>query len=223
MYVVFIHFLKFGADIPHFAVQLLLGTVLWNFFAEATVTGMSAVVGKGDLMRKLYFPRYVVVVATSFSALINLSINLLVVLLFIVLNGVELSPRLLVIIPIIIELYIFALSLALLLGALCVKLRDINYIWELVLQVGFYATPIFYPISKVAESSIIAAKILLLNPLAQLIQDARWALISPSVSTTWNYVDKWYFQVVPLLIVIAIFGLSITYFRRQSPNFAEDI
>lgn len=223
MYVVFIHFLKFGADIPHFAVALLLGVVLWNFFAETTVTGMSAVVGKGDLMRKLYFPRYVVVVAASFSALINLTINLAVVLLFIVLNGVVLTPWALLIFPIILELYILALSVAFFLGALCVKLRDVGYIWELVLQAGFYATPIFYPMSLVIENSLVASNIMLLNPMAQIIQDARWSVISQSTITVWNHLDLFYVQIIPILIVSGLFVSSVIYFKRQSPTFAEDI
>ena len=223
MYVVFIHFLKFGADIPHFAVALLLGVVLWNFFAETTVAGMSAVVGKGDLMRKLYFPRYVVVVAASFSALINLTINLAVVLLFIVLNGVVLTPWALLIFPIILELYILALSVAFFLGALCVKLRDVGYIWELVLQAGFYATPIFYPMSLVIENSLVASNIMLLNPMAQIIQDARWSVISQSTITVWNHLDLFYVQIIPILIVSGLFVSSVIYFKRQSPTFAEDI
>ena len=223
MYVVFVHFLKFGADVPHFAVYLLLGTVLWNFFAETTTTGMSAIVGKGDLMRKLFFPRYIVVVAASMSALINLAINLVVVTIFIVLNGVELSPRALLIIPVIVELYVLALSMAFFLGALCVKLRDVSYIWELALQAGFYATPIFYPLSMVIKASPLAAKLILLNPMAQIIQDARWAVISPSTQTVWSHIDRWYVQAIPLVIVISLLVLSVIYFKRQSPGFAENI
>ena len=136
MYVVFVHFLRFGADVPHFTVYLLLGIVLWNYFAEVTTNGMGAIVGKGDLMRKLAFPRYVVVVAGSISALINLGINLLVVGLFIMLNGVGFSRDAVFIVPIVFELSLFAVAIAFLLGALYVKLRDINYIWELLLQVG---------------------------------------------------------------------------------------
>ncbi|MBP6037971.1 MAG: ABC transporter permease [Candidatus Saccharimonas sp.] len=223
MYVVFVHFLRFGADVPHFAVYLLLGTVLWNFFAETTTTGMSAIVSKGDLMRKLFFPRYVVVVAASMSALINLAINLFVIVIFIIINGVELSPRALLIIPVIVELYVLALSAAFFLGALCVKLRDVGYIWELVLQAGFYATPIFYPLSMVIKASPLAAKLMLLNPMAQIIQDARWAVISPSTLTIWNHVDRWYLQAIPLVLVVCLLVLSVVYFKRQSPGFAENI
>lgn len=222
MYVVFVQFLKFGKDIPHFAVILLLGMVLWNFFAETTTTGMAAIVGKGDLMRKLYFPRYVVVVAASFSALINLAINLVVVAIFIAINGVSLTPSAVLIIPVIIELYLFSLALAFLLGALCVKLRDVGYIWELVLQVGYFATPIFYPIQMVIASSVLASKIMLLNPMAQIIQDAR-AAIFPGTITVWNHMHNWYFQIIPLLLVAVLLVVSAVYFKHASPRFAEDI
>lgn len=223
MYVVFVRFLKFGQDEPHFAVSLLLGMVLWNFFSEVTTTGMSAIIGKGDLMRKLSFPRYVVVLSGGISALINLLINMVVVGIFIVLNGVEMSPRALLVIPVVIELFIFALGVAFLLAAITVKLRDIGYIWELILQAGFYATPIFYPLAMVAKESVLASKLMLLNPMAQIIQDARWAVISPTTPTVWNGINMWYIRLVPFVLILLITVASVAYFRRRSPTFAEEI
>lgn len=223
MYVVFVQFLKFGADIPHFAVALLLGTVLWNFFSEVTLNGMSAIVGKGDLMRKLSFPRYVVVLSSAISALINLSINLVVVGVFIILNGVEITPHALLIIPIIVELFVLGLSIAFLLAAITVKLRDIGYIWELVLQAGFYATPIFYPLSLVEKVSPIGAKLMMLNPMAQIIQDARYALISVSTPTVWSQISNVFVMLIPVAIVVILFFLSSMYFKKQSPYFAENV
>lgn len=223
MYVVFVHFLRFGADVPHFTVYLLLGIVLWNYFAEVTTNGMGAIVGKGDLMRKLAFPRYVVVVAGSISALINLGINLLVVGLFIMLNGVGFSRDAVFIVPIVFELSLFAVAIAFLLGALYVKLRDINYIWELLLQVGFYATPIFYPMSLVQAKSEIVAKLMLLNPVAQIIQDARWALITRETTTVWNSFEAAQIKLIPAIIVFIFLALSVYYFKKRSPYFAEEI
>lgn len=223
MYVVFIHFLKFGANEPHFAVSLLLGIILWNYFIEVTTNGMSAIVSKGDLMRKLSFPRYVVVVAGSFSAFINLLINLVVVLILIFINGVDITPRIFLAIPFIVELFIFSLSIAFLLAALYVKLRDINYVWELLLQVGFYATPIFYPLSEVAKFSAEAAKFILLNPMAQIIQDVRNVVISPTIPTTWSAFDGGPIALIPPLMVVLSLFVSVWYFKKTSPNFAEDV
>jgi len=224
MYLVFVHFLKFGQGIPHFEVQLLLGVVLWNYFTEVTVSGITAIVGKGDLMRKLHFPRYVIVLAGSFSALINLGINLLIVALLIAINGVDITSRAILILPIIMELFVFALALAFLLSAMYVKLRDLNYIWELILQVGFYATPIFYPLAMVIDASETIAKLMMLNPVAQMIQDARYALISPDVPTIWGFYSPHpTLRFIPFVIVGVLLVLSAVYFKKKSPSFAEDI
>lgn len=223
MYVVFINFLKFGADEPHFPVQLLLGIVLWNYFVEVTTGGMQAIVGKGDLMRKLSFPRYVIVVAGSFSAIINLAINLCVVLVLVFINGVVLTPQALWVIPIIIELFLFALAVALLLSALYVKLRDLNYIWELVLQIGLYATPIIYPASLLLKHSDALAKLAFLNPMAQMIQDARHFVVSPSVTTTFNLFDGGAYALIPYAIVGTLVVIAVWYFKKASPYFAEEV
>lgn len=223
LYIVFVYFLRIGADIPHFAIYLLLGIVLWNYFSEVTMNGLSAIVGKGDLMRKLSFPRYVVVVAGSFSALINLGINLLVVGVFMAINGVELTWNALWIVPLIVELFIFALSVAFLLSALYVRFRDINYIWEVVLQAGFYATPVLYPIQMVIEKSMIAAQIMILNPVAQVIQDARATVVTTETITVSGLFQNPYMQLIPLGIVAVLTVVSMVYFKKKSPGFAEDI
>jgi ABC-2 type transport system permease protein len=223
LYIVFVHFLKFGADQPHFAVSLLLGVVLWNYFVEVTMGGVASIVSHGDLLRKLNFPRYVIVVAGSFSALINLLLNLLVVVFFMIINGVEFRAiNLFVVLPLA-ELFIFALSLAFLLSALYVKYRDINYIWEVVLQAGFYATPILYPISMVLSTSPLAAKLLLLNPVAQIIQDARVLLIDPTTPTVGDVYQNPYMRLVPVFAVLLFMIFAAYYFRARSPYFAEEV
>jgi len=223
LYIVFVYFLRIGADIPHYAVYLLLGIVLWNYFTEVTMNGLSAIVGKGDLLRKLYFPRYVVVVSGSFSALINLTINLVVVGFFMFVSDTPFTLNALWLLPLIIELFIFALSIAFLLSALYVKFRDINYIWEVVLQAGFYATPILYPISLVVAKSPFVAKIMLLNPVAQIIQDARGYVVTSQTVTIANTFYHGYAYLIPFAIVAIIGVASVWYFRKKSPRFAEEI
>ena len=92
LYVVFVRVLKTGGDVPHFGVYLLLGIVLWNYFIEVTTGSVAAIVIKGELMRKISFPRYVIVLSGSVSALINLSFNLLVVSVFMWIGGAEPNP-----------------------------------------------------------------------------------------------------------------------------------
>lgn len=223
LYVVFVHFLKFGSDIEHFPVYLLLGIVLWNFFTEATVQGMQAIVGRGDLIRKINFPKYIIVISGTISALINLLLNLLVVFVFIVFNGVSLDWSALLLPLNIIELYVFSLAIAFLLGALYVKFRDISHLWEVFLQGAFYATPILYPVSMVIEQSELAAKILLLNPVAQIIQDARYNLITEQTVTTQSLISNPWIAAIPYALVILSIAYASWYFKRSQKYFAENV
>lgn len=224
LYVVFIHLLKIGSGIEHYPVYLLLGVVMWTFFTEATVQGMQAVVSRGDLIRKINFPKYIIVISGTISALINLLLNLVVVLVFVLINGVDLHWSVLLLPLAILELYIFSLAIAFLLAAFYVKYRDISHIWEVFLQGAFYATPILYPITMVAAQSVVAAKVLLVvNPVAQSIQDARYSLITHQAVTVWNYIDKIWIQLLPLAIVLVTVLWAVWYFKRNQRYFAENV
>ena len=82
MYVVFVKFLKFSDGTPTFPISLLCGTCLWSFFSESTSMGMQSIVGRGDLLRKVHFPNYIIVASTTMGSMISLGINLCVVILF---------------------------------------------------------------------------------------------------------------------------------------------
>ncbi|MDB5177151.1 MAG: hypothetical protein JWN75_819 [Candidatus Saccharibacteria bacterium] len=224
MYIVFVHFLKFGSDIEHYPVYLLLGIVMWSFFIEATNQGMEAIVSRGDLIRKISFPKYIIIVSATLSALINFALNLVVVLVFVLVNGVDLKWSILLLPFSIMELYIFSLAIAFLLSALYVKYRDIGHIWEVFLQGAFYATPILYPVAMVAHQNLLAAKALLVfNPVAQSIQDARYSLITHQTATVWNFIDKLWVQLIPLAIVVATVVLAVWYFKKNQKYFAENV
>jgi len=222
LYVVFDQFLKLGRDIEHFPVYLLLGIVLWQFFVEATTNGLNAIISRGDLIRKMNFPKYIIVVSGTFSSLINLLINLVVVFVFILINGVGVSFEALLVIPLVIELYVFALGLAFFLAALNVKFRDVGYLWEIFLQAFFYATPILYPLAMVIEQSEVAAKLLLLSPVAQIIQDVRYVLVTHDSVTIWGLVGDWK-VCIPFVIVGATLIMATYYFKKNSKRFAEDL
>lgn len=221
--VVFGFILKIGSNIPHYPMYLLLGIVLWSFFVEATNNGLQSIVSRGDLIRKINFPKYIIVVSGTVSALINLGISLVVVFVFLLISGIEFRPVALLFPVIIIELYIFALALAFFLSALYVKYRDISYIWELLLQAAFYATPILYPMSFVLNKNVLLAKLMLLNPMAQMIQDARYMLVSPQTDTLAKLTHNVFAVFVPLIIVIATVAAASYYFRTNSKDFAENV
>lgn len=222
LYVVFDRFLNLGRDIEHFPVYLLLGIVLWQFFTETTNNGLQAIISRQDLIRKINFPKYIIVISGTISSLINLGINFLVVFVFILINQVELSWSGFWILALVFELYIFSLALAFLLSALNVKYRDTGYLWEIFLQAAFYATPILYPLAMVVNQSAVAAQIMLLNPVAQVIQDARYLLVTKETLTVWNFVSDWK-VVIPFAIIGILLVVAALYFKKNSSSFAENI
>lgn len=229
MYVVFVRFLRFGAGIPHFAVSLLLAQTLWSFFQESTSQGMRAIVDRGDLLRKINFPRYIVVISSTVSAFINLLISLVVVLIFMIINGVEFRLTILLFPLIVIELYIFALAVAFLLSTLYVKFRDIGHIWDVVMQIWFYVTPIIYPLSQIISMSgfglVVAKLMLIVNPMAQIIQDARYVLVTTQTETIWNTVGAGtpLLKIIPIVLTSVLFAIGVVVFRKHSRTFAEDL
>src|ERR1700689_3467767 len=90
LYIVFVKFLKLGTGVPHYPVYLLLGIVMWNFFTEMTVQSLGSIVGRGDLIRKIRIPRCIIVLSSSISALINLLLNMVVIVIFMFINHVDL-------------------------------------------------------------------------------------------------------------------------------------
>lgn len=224
MYVVFVHFLRFGEGIDHFAVSLLLGIVMWTFFTEATGQGMQAIVGRGDLIRKINFPKYIIVISGTLSALINLLFNLVVVLIFMVVDGVDFKWSALLFPLSLIELYIFSLAIAFFLSAAYVKYRDISHIWEVFLQGVFYATPILYPLQMVMQYNFVAAQLLMLSPIAVIIQDARYNLVSQKDTiTNTQIISEPLFLILPHAIVIVSIVVAAWYFKKNQKYFAENV
>lgn len=220
LYVVFTYIIPLGKGVEHFPIYLLLGVIMWNFFVETTTLGASSVVARGDLIRKISIPRYLVVVSSSISALINLGFSMVVVIIFALISGIMPTLQWLWLIPILLELYVFALGVSFLLSALYVKYRDITYIWEIFLQAGFYATPIVYPLMMVSSQY---QKYFFLNPMTQIIQDARFVMVTPTSTVIWTTVSSFYMLIVPFVIVIFFAVAGGYYFKKRSKYFAEDI
>ncbi|MBI4034508.1 ABC transporter permease [Candidatus Saccharibacteria bacterium] len=221
LYIVFVNFLKIGKGIEHYPIYLLLGVVLWNFFHEMTSQSLGSIVARGDLIRKIRIPRWIIILSSSFSAFINLLLNLVVVMVFLLINHVDLLITSLWLPLILLEVYIFALGLSLFLSAAYVRFRDVGYIWEVIMQAGFYLTPIIYPIALITNDTI--QKIIMVSPMSQAIQDARYATVTHQSQTISQTFGGAYWRLVPLAVVVLVFVGGLAYFRRRSRYFAEDI
>lgn len=223
LYVLFTYAFPQGSKgIECFGVWLLTGVVLWNFFSEATMVGTRSVVDNGQLIRKVAIPRHLLVVASSVSALINLGLGMVVVIIFALLSGLMPTLSWLLLIPIVAELFLLSIGLSLLLSALYVTFRDIAYIWEILLQAGFYASGIIFAIIYMPA---VIQKIAFLNPVTQIIQDARHALMpsNPASQTIWQTFYNPLLWFVPIIITVGLFGLGWWHFQRKQRSFAEDI
>lgn len=223
LYVVFVKVFPLGKGIPHYPVYLFTGIVLWNFFQEMTVQSLGSIVGRGDLIRKIRIPRWIMVFSSSISALINLGLNLIVLGIFMVFNHVDIMSSIVFLPLLLLEVYLFALGVSLFLSALFVKFRDVSYIWDVILQAGFYLTPILYPLSRV--NNIQFEKLILLNPIAQALQDARYVLVShaDSVLTIGRVFDGGWYRLIPFVLVLATLVGGLVYFKSQANSFAENI
>ena len=225
MYFIFVKFLRItDSSIPNYAITLLLGLSLWGFFTEAVTLGMNSIVARGDLMRKINFPKYIVIISSMVSALISLSINLLVVLAFAIFAGVKFQWSVLILPFNIILLFATAFGLALILSTLYVKFRDISHIWEVFMQILVYSIPIMYPISMVTKGSIFwfsISKIMMLNPIALAIQDIRHNLIAHETPTFWTLFENYWFVLIPILVTTLLVAFGLWYFNKNSKKFAE--
>jgi ABC-2 type transport system permease protein len=218
-YVVFAYVFNIGRGIPNYPVYLLLGIMLWSFFLEGTQTLMGSIAGKRDLIRKIYFPRIVLPIANSFTSVMLLCANIVVVVIFLYMNGLTLTFRALLLPLVFLELYIFVLGLGLFLAALFVRFRDIAHIWEILMQALFYATPLLYSPLQVP---ILIRKFQILSPIAQIIQDARWILVTSETATAWKILNFPYF-LIPYVIPVIMLVIGYSFFERSASRFAEEV
>lgn len=224
LYFVFVHFLRIGEGIPNWPVAMLLGIVLWNFFTEVTGNGLTSIVARGDVIRKINFPKYVIVFASSISALINLGLNFIIIAIFMMISGVDLHWSALLVPLYIVEIFAFSIGIAFILSAVFVKLRDINYIWEIIVQALFYASAIIYPIAAViTQAGDSIAKILLLNPVTQAVQDIRHVLIDPINPTLYTMTGNIWISLAPVALSFIVLIFGAWFFRKQAPRFAEEV
>ena len=224
LYVLFTQIVKIGGDVPMYGVALLLGLVLYTFLSEASGSAVTSIVDRENLVRKIEFPRLAVPLSVVLTALFNLGLNLCVVAIFLLASGGSVRWSWLELIPLVALLAVLASGLAMLLSALYVRARDLKPIWDVVLQILFYGSPIFYAVETVQESAPDwVAKALMLNPFAAILQQARHAMIDPQYQTAAQAIGPDWRLIIPLGIIFGVFALGYAVFRRAAPRLAEDL
>ena len=209
LYVVFSNLMR--VQVAYYQLFLLLGIIMWNFFVKATNFGLNAIVGKPSLVQKVYFPRDILVISGCITAMLQSLFESLVFIIFMIYFWVPISWNILYVPYILIMYFILALGVALAVSALNVYYRDIQFIWAVVLQAGFFITPILYPLSIFPPA---IQNIFRLNPIAQIIVTARDSILYsvppylPSI-------------IYPGLASVIVFVIGYIIFLKLEPGFAE--
>jgi lipopolysaccharide transport system permease protein len=211
LYVVFSNLMR--VQVEHYQLFLLLGIILWNFMDRGTSMSIWGIIGKPSLVQKVYFPRDILVIATCTTALMMTALEFVVFIIFMAVFRVVPGMTVMYFPILFIFEFLIILGLSMCLSALNVYFRDVQFIWRLIVQVGFFATPILYPITIFPEN---VRWIVMLNPMAQILTMMRDCILYRISPEPLNLA---YLAVSTL--VLLLFGYIV--FDRLEPKFAEAI
>lgn len=221
LYIVFHHVVKIGGTVPFFPVILLTNIMLFTYFGEAA-SAVTSVVDHEQLMRKVQVPRMAIPLAQTLTATFNVALNFVVIVIFAVISDAHITWRWIEI-PVLIGLLgLLAAGFAMLVSALYVRYRDVKPIWDVFMQMLFYATPVIYVLETLdIDQSIKEA--MALNPLAAILIQMRHAMFDPSAPTAADAVGGVPYLLIPIGILVAIVAAGYVVFNREAPRIAEEL
>lgn len=200
----------FKSDIMFYPLFLFAGIVVWNFFSNASMGNVNRVVANSNLIKKVNFPRELLVISGVLSSSINFLLELVPVFVLMIVYNV-LSFNLFFFIPFFLVFFLLNLGVGFFLSSTNVFMRDVQYIWSVLLQVGFFATPIFY---ELGSFPVVAQQVITLNPVTGLLNFFRETVIYgsnfPFISFSYS-----------LVFSIVIFIVGYLVFRHFKGRFAE--
>ncbi|MDQ3823145.1 MAG: ABC transporter permease [Actinomycetota bacterium] len=210
----------FDTGIERFPLYLLLGIVLYLFFVDACGMALTSIVYRGPLLRRLAFPPIVIPVSVTVTGAITFFVNAAAAAVFVGVSGASPGLDWLLLVPLVLELYVFIVGIGLILAALFVRLRDIGPLWELAAQILIFATPVMYPITLLPDW---AQRVAFVNPLVQVMQDVRHVVLgdATSVPIASDILGGSFGHVVPIAVALAVLAVGLAVFRREAPRFAE--
>ena len=203
-----------GTGVDTYSLQLLVSLMMFYFFSEGTTAGMNSLLSKAQLVTKIYVPRWTIILASTINASLIFLMNLAVIAFFFAIKGFMPSiGAIMMFLVFSIFIYIIILSFALITAPLYVKFRDLGMIWEVLLMIIMYASPIIYPLMTLPAQY---HKFILLNPLAFIVHFTKESLINNHFADPSQYA-------VFITIVFGSFALSIFSYRKFIPKVAEEI
>jgi ABC-2 type transport system permease protein len=207
----------FRPGIERFPLYLLIGIVLYTFMADAVTATLPSIVSSGPTIRRVAFPPLVIPVSASLATAMTFAANCVAVAIFLAFGRIRPEPGWLLLVPLLLELYIFVLGMALLAATLFVRFRDIGQIWEVAVTLLFFSAPIMYPITILPGW---AQRLVELNPFVQVLQDVRTVLLGsdPATGGVPPRVDT---RLIPIAIAFGLLAAGLLVHRRSAHRFAE--
>jgi ABC-2 type transport system permease protein len=205
----------FHNSTDHYSIKLLIGLILYTFFQDATTNGMASFVNKAEILKKVSLPKWIIIISSTIHSSLAFLFNL--VILFIFLFGYyHIYPKpayVLLFFYYVVLLYGVTVIFSFFMAPLFVRIRDLNQIWEVLLQVLFFGSPIFYPITAIDYP---VRSVLYANPLTYIMEHSRFALVDSSFTHLDHHL---YF----LLIFIPCLIGSIWFLKKYSKNLVEKL
>jgi ABC-2 type transport system permease protein len=222
LYVVFNEVLRVGVAVPFYPVVLLSNIVLFTFFAEVTGAAITSVVDREGLVRKIQFPRLVIPLAIVTRGYMNLLLNLVAVVIFMIASGVHFTWEVVEAPFLLLALGLFSGGAAMILSALYVRFRDVKPIWEVFSQALYFGTPVIYAIETIADRQTFV-HIVMSNPLAVILEQFRHAVVDQGAPNAVDAAGGWVWMLIPIAVFIATIAVGVWYFDREAPRIAEEL
>ncbi len=197
----------FKNDIPNFPIYLLTGQVCYNFFSEATNLSMGSILNNGQLIKKVYVPKYILPLARCMSSFVNLIFSLLAILIVMVVTKTPVTMVVLLAPLPLIYMFIFAAGIGMILSVLAVYFRDVVHLYGVVLLAWMYFTPIFYPINILPNPEWMN-----LNPLYHIITCFRNIILNGTIFPFEHHL-------ISISIALATLAIGLLFFKFRQDDF----
>ncbi len=199
----------FGRATPHYTTYLFCGNLIFSYFSEASSQGMTSLMGNAGIFTKVNIPKYLFLFSKNIQALINFGLTLCVFFIFCVIDRISFTWKLIFLLYPIICLLLFNIGVGLILSALFVFFRDIQYLWSVFTMLLMYMSAVFYTIDNYNP---VVRNLFLLNPIYLFIRYFRKIVIETTVPTIW-------FHMLMLIDVIIVLGIGCWIYKKYNTRF----
>ena len=199
----------FGRGMEHYTTYLFCGNLVFSYFSESTGQGMTSLMGNAGIFTKVNVPKYLFLFSKNVQTLINFGLTLCVFFVFCVLDGITFTWKFICLLYPICCLVLFNVGVGLILSAMFVFFRDIQYLWSVFTQLLMYMSAIFYTIDSYSYT---VQCLFLLNPLYLFIRYFRKIVIEATIPTIW-------FHLLMLADVIIVFGIGCWMYKKYNTRF----